>query len=263
MATTVRFSLSVMVFWLASLTTIVLADDASRNYEREYIARVIQLFEEGDKSAIADQICYPLMRHKPLPPVKNSQEMTERFDQVFDASFIAGIIASDPELDWSSAGWRGWMLKHGSLWLWPGPENACITGVNHQTDVEKVLGQELIAEQKKKLHSSLKSFESTILLWETEKFRIRVDELGDNVYRYASWPINKPMSEKPSLVILKGERNFEGSGGNHFYDFKNGKYTYRCSVGVTISDDSGTSHLLEVFKGSKMILSQDVIKVIY
>jgi len=61
---------------------------------------------------------------------------------------------------------------------------------------------------------------------------IRVDELKNGKYRYASWPINSKMSEEPDAVINNGRVIYEGNGGNHRYEFVNGNYTYECSITV-------------------------------
>ena len=54
----------------------------------------------------------------------------------------------------------------------------------------------------------------------TDNYIIRIDTIGKNNYRYASWSIDKKTSEKPDLGLTKGKVVFEGSGGNHLYKFK-------------------------------------------
>jgi hypothetical protein len=59
------------------------------------------------------------------------------------------------------------------------------------------------------------------------------------------------------LILKKGEVVFEGSGGNHHFDFKNGEYLYSVSVIVMGSDESppGT---LEIYKSDKLLLTQNI-----
>jgi hypothetical protein len=61
--------------------------------------------------------------------------------------------------------------------------------------------------------------------------------------------------------LNNGEVVFEGTGGNHYYDFKKGVYLYRCDVTVLGADDSPPGDLI-VYKNDKEILSQSVIEVI-
>lgn len=64
------------------------------------------------------------------------------------------------------------------------------------------------------------------------------------------------MSDKPDLIIEKGEYIPEGSGGNGRYEFKNGEYTYDCSMIVMGTDDSPPA-ILTIYKDHKEILSQN------
>ena len=97
------------------------------------------------------------------------------------------------------------------------------------------------------------------LTWETAKFTIRVDNMGNSQYRYAAWAKGKSLSEKPDLVLNKGKLVFDGSGGNHSFQFRSGPYQYHCYVTVLGTSDSPPGELV-VFKNDQEILKQAVIK---
>ena len=222
------------------------------------VAPIIEAFKTNNKDYIVSSINYPLSREYPIPAIKNKTEMLSRFQQVFDKELIQLIVNSDLKKDWRSMGWRGMMFSNGLLWL---DEEGKIYSVNYQSDFEKSLKQKLINQQKTALHTSLQNYQEPILEWKTKKFRIRVDKLDDNNFRYASWSIDKLPSDKPDLVLTRGEVIFDGSGGNHAYIFTSGVYKYQCNVSMMGSYNSppGT---LEVFKGSHLILSQPVVEVL-
>ena len=98
-------------------------------------------------------------------------------------------------------------------------------------------------------------------LTDQEKHLVSILEISDNEFRYSAWSVNKKTSEKPDLVLRNGSITFEGSGGNHHYDFKSGPYHYSCIVNV-ISAYKEPPGELEVTKLDKVVLKQPVVKVI-
>jgi hypothetical protein len=60
--------------------------------------------------------------------------------------------------------------------------------VNYQSEAERNIKTKLINAQKSALHPSLKNYVAPVLEWETSKFRIRIDDLGNQKFRYAAWP---------------------------------------------------------------------------
>lgn len=221
------------------------------NYQVK-ISHLIECFKNNDKEKIGDLIVYPLSREYPVSDIKNRKEFISRFDEIFDDTLIKMIISSNPALDWSEVGWRGIMLLRGEIWVNTDGE---ITGINYQTTKENNIKNKLIATDKKSIHSSLSTFERPVYILETTKFRIRIDDLGESNYRYASWPISKSMSEKPDLIILKGEFIWDGTGGNHKIVFNNAGYIYECSIIIIGLDDSPPA-ILTVTKKGKNILTQ-------
>jgi len=251
---------SIRIIFVALITFIfqVSTSFADEKKHSEIVTPLIEAFKVNDRSAISKMITYPLSRKVPLPSIKTESEFISRFEQVFDAELVNTIAHSDPEKDWSAMGWRGIMLSHGIVWL---DTNGKIWSVTYESKTEKNIRAELINKQKKSLHESVASFNKPILEWHTKNFHIRIDDVGENNFRYASWSINKSTTEKPDLVLLNGEITFKGSGGNHHYSFKNGEYLYRCYVSI-IGNDTSPPGVLDVFKAGKTILSQPVTKVL-
>ena len=235
------------------------ANAADEAMPQEYIPLVqglIDAAKANDLEALAKRVAYPLKREYPIPAIQNTQEMIARFDQVFDPKLLEQIAHSKIEADWQTMGWRGIMLGSGVVWL---DFDGKIIAINYQTPVEAKLKAELIAKQQTALHSSVSEFVSPALSWETAKFTIRVDDMGNSQYRYAAWAKGKALSEKPDLVLNKGKLVFDGSGGNHSYQFRSGPYQYYCYVTVLGGSDSPLGELV-VFKNDQEILTQAVIK---
>lgn len=235
------------------------ANAADEAMPQEYIPLVqglIDAAKANDLEALAKRVAYPLKREYPIPAIQNTQEMIARFDQVFDPKLLEQIAHSKIEADWQTMGWRGIMLGSGVVWL---DFDGKIIAINYQTPVEAKLKAELIAKQQTALHPSVSEFVSPALSWETAKFTIRVDDMGNSQYRYAAWAKGKALSEKPDLVLNKGKLVFDGSGGNHSYQFRSGPYQYYCYVTVLGGSDSPLGELV-VFKNDQEILTQAVIK---
>jgi len=212
----------------------------------------ISCIKNQNRELLSDKIAYPLRREYPLPPVKNREEFLKRYNEIFDDSLVNIIITSMPEEDWKEVGWRGIMLQRGLLWL---DIKGRLTAVNYQSSIEKQQRAELIDQQRNLLHPSLKAFKQPACLMETKKFRIRIDDMGNGNYRYASWELHNKQSDKPDLIIENGTFIPEGTGGNYHYDFKNDGYIYRCSVTVLGEKDSPPAELY-IYKADKEILYQ-------
>lgn len=217
------------------------------------VTKVILLFQSRDIEKIATKIQFPLYREYPIPSIKNKEEFRNRFSEVFDAILIDKIASSKPE-QWSEVGWRGVMLENGVLWM--ANSDGVITSVNYQSDFEKKVRQELIAKDKQNLHLTLKSFESPIYRIKTKNYLIRIDELSNGEYRYASWKIGEKESSKPSIILNKGEWEFEGSGGNHLITFVNGNYVYKIYRNL-IGEKNSPDITLYVEKNGQNIVTED------
>lgn len=224
----------------------------------ESVLPVITAFKTHDKTAIAAHIRYPLKRRYPLTDIKNEAEFITSFDEVFDDELVTIIGSSNINTDWDSVGWRGIMLNNGVMWV---DTDGKVIAVNTQNTTEQAHAEKLIAQNKQSLHSSIKTFQKPILDWDTAKYRVRIDDLGDGNFRYASWSIDKSPSDKPNIVLFNGEIKFSGSGGNHSYTFENGRYSYVLQVTV-IGCDTSPPGWLKVYKGDKLLLSDAVISAV-
>ena len=114
----------------------------------------------------------------------------------------------------------------------------------------------LISEQKERLHLSLKSFKNPIYKFKTKHYLIRIDELENGKYRYASWKNNQNETAKLDIVLPDGILEFSGSGGNHTITFKKGNFRY-----IVYRFQIGTSDTLEISlsveENNKEILNED------
>lgn len=72
------------------------------------------------------------------------------------------------------------------------------------------------------LHPSIREFKRLELLFSTKDYRIRIDVMNGDTYRYTSWKKDASMSEYPDLIILNGRYN--ENDGNYY--FENNGYTY-------------------------------------
>ena len=232
--------------------TLVFGQDLNIKNQK-IVQNFIETIKTKNKEKISNLVYYPLTREYPLPEIKNKNELLKRFDEIFDTELLTLIIKSKVKTDWSEMGWRGIMLLDGEIWL---DFDGKLIGVNYQSQLEKKKKEELIAIQKNSLHESLRNFIRPICILETSKYRIRIDDLGNDKYRYASWKLQQNMSEKPELLLLNGKVEFDGSGGNHSYIFKSGEYTYECSI-VEIGEEGAPPAYLTVSKGEKELLNQN------
>jgi len=203
-------------------------------------------------------ISYPLQRRVPLSRIDNPKQFLEAYDEIVDEEIMTAIATSKVTTDWAEMGWRGIMFQNGSLWL---DEKGKITAVNYQTEKGVRRRAELIESDRQKLHDNLRNFVEPVLEWETANYRIRIDRIDENRFRYAVWPVQKKTTEKPDLILNNGTVTFEGSGGNHHYDFKSGAVLYQCFVWVIGADDTPAGEL-QVYKHKKLAVNQPVTKVI-
>jgi hypothetical protein len=228
-------------------------DELSEESKLDNISSIIALFKEEDIDKISDKISYPLNRENPIPPINNKEEFKERFNEVFDEILIDKIANSSKD-QWSAVGAKGTMLDNGEIWI--DDADGKIIAINYQSDFERRLKNDLTGKQKEGLHSSLKDFEKPTYKIKTKDYLIRIDELANHKYRYASWKIGATESSKPDLVLDNGEIEFQGSGGNHVISFVNKNYTYKIQLNVIGADDT-PEVTLEVEKDGKKILTQE------
>lgn len=217
---------------------------------QKVVSKLITAFKEKNVDLISQNVIYPLKRDKPLPTIQNAQIFKQRFDQVFDSAFRQKIANSSYE-DWDTMGSNGIMFDSGELWL---DEIGHIKSVNYSSPQEQNLRQKLLAQQKKTIHSSLKTYIEPKLSIKTDNYMIRVDEVK-NGYRYASWKTGRTQDTRPDLVINHGTVEYEGTARNHVYRFKNGQYVYE--VWRQHLGETDIPAALVVKRNNKVILQQN------
>jgi hypothetical protein len=245
-----KLCLAILLLTLPFLTAFSQDETAD---QQKVISDFISCVKQQNKDELSGKIAYPLRREYPLPSIKNKQEFINRYHEVFDDSLVKMIVTSRPEQDWSKMGWRGIMLHNGQLWL---DEDGRLIAVNYQSAAERDKRAMLIDKDRSQLHPTIKDFKRPACLLETRKFRIRIDDMGNGNYRYASWSLQNQQRDKPDLIIENGQFIPEGTGGNHRYEFKNEGYVYDCSITVLGKEDNEPPAQLTIYKGGKEILSQ-------
>ncbi|MEL1220651.1 hypothetical protein TVA88_16260 [Aeromonas hydrophila] len=244
--------------WLLAMAPVDAEEPQLGAEYRPLVQRVIDAAKGRDPQVLARQIKYPFKQEYPIPVIKSTSEMVARFDEVFDDAILNSIASSRVGQDWQAMGWRGIMLGSGEVWL---DFDGKVIGINHQTAQAAKRKAELVAKQKSDLYPGLREYQRPELMWQTEKFTIRIDELGDGRYRYASWAKGKALSDKPDLVLSNGTVRVEGTGGNHTYLFTSGPYRYECVVTV-LGERGMPPGELVVYQNEVAIMHQPVIKVL-
>ncbi len=243
---------NLFLIFLVLFTSFVTAQNLKPEYQK-CIKSFIENVKSDNKEAVAEMVAYPLKREYPIPDVIDKADFIKRYNEIFDKTLKNEIANSNTTKDWSDMGWRGIMLNQGNVWM---DFDGRLTSINYQSQAEIDLKKKLIADQKKQLDPSIAFFQKPICILETTKFRIRIDNLGNENYRYASWSIQKTMSEKPDLVIMGGKLVVEGSGGNHQYEFTKENYVYECAI-IVLGEKNSPPAKLTIYQSGKVILTQN------
>jgi hypothetical protein len=202
---------------------------------------------------LANNIAYPIEREYPLPDIKTEAEFRRAYSYLFNKKLKTLIKNSSTKEDWSAMGWRGIMFLNGDLWL---DYDGRLLGVHYQSDFEKQEREKLIRSERQWIHPSIQQFKRPVLLMRTQGFIIRIDQLENDEYRYTSWREKGNQTQKPDLIIGKGTRKFQGSGGNHAYEFVNGNYIYVCSI-IRLGESDSPPAVLEVYENKERIMTRD------
>lgn len=238
--------------FLILCSQLISAQDLKPEYQK-FVSKFISDMKTGNKETIAKHFQFPLKRDYPIPSVKNKADFVKRYNEIFDKVLIEKITKSNVAKDWAELGWRGIMLNQGDVWM---DTNGKIIAINYQSDLEKKRKNALITGQKKSVNKSIANFKEPVAILETSKFRIRIDDLGNDNYRYASWSIKKKMTDTPDLIIESGKFFADGTGGNHHYEFKKGNFRYECHF-ILLGEDDSPPAMLIIYQSEKEILSQN------
>lgn len=222
------------------------------------VIEFLSAFKTKDKKTIATFFKYPLTRDYPLYSIDSPDELIAHFDEIFDQELTTLIENSDAQDDGVSSGWRGIMFDQGLVWM---DYDGKIVAINHQSKDETIKRQEIINSMKRKLHPSLKNFVTPVLEFKTNQLLVRIDEMENNKYRYAAWPITGKQGDKPERIISDGRWFFDGSGGSYYITFSDDRLDYICRIYV-ISTENGPLGDLEVHKDEKTISRNHILEIL-
>lgn len=220
--------------------------------DEKEITNFISTIKDKDINKLDTIITYPFKRPYPIPAIRNKKDLELRFTEIFDDSLIAIITKSKLEKDWHIVGLQGIMLKNGLIWL---DREGKLINSNYSSKKEKALKNKYIDEQKINLHSSLKEFKTPILSFETENYRIRIDKLDNNEYRYASWIKSASKNSKPNLILFNGEEFYDGKLGDKHFIFSDLGYTFTIYVNKTKSNKTPSFNLV-LSKGNTIVFNE-------
>ncbi len=223
-----------------------LAEDASapssvgpKDLASSPIARLAKAIEDGDAKTVAAFVCYPLKRKSPLPTIRNEEEFIAYFPILFDEAFRQEMREGRFSRDWDEVGCRGVMYRNGAVWvdgtLDSGGKINC---VNNQSAREKNLREALIEEERATLPAGFAGLCDPVFCFETDDREIagRVDheENGDFRVLLFDGPARRgggiPRRDGDLIGFFQATRIYEGSGGNHVYLDRFGRYALDVSV---------------------------------
>ena len=210
----------------------------------------------GLREKIAAKVQFPIYREYPIPPIANSAEFLKRFSEVFDKDFLNQIKNSKIPGDWSYMGSeKGIMFTNGMLWLSAGEDGGGLYGVNYQSLFEKNLLKSLTEKDRLTLHPSMRQYADPVCIVDTISYHIRVDELKDGTFRYASWKKTSKENSLPELQISSGTETFEGNLGDHSYIFVNKDFRYEIHI-IAGGEEPCPPVMLIVYKADKEVFRQ-------
>lgn len=100
------------------------------------------------------------------------------------------------------------------------------------------------------LHPSVRNFKRLIQLYDTDALRFRLDEMPDGKTRYCAWNAGLPMSEKPSVIIIGGDRDVRPGS----IRFRNKGFEYY----TPDPESDNPSKALTVEKRGKVLASHEI-----
>jgi len=162
----------------------------------------------GDKSALASLVDYPVMRDYPLKAIADSAQMVDYFDVVFDDS-IRGVMRQMKVSSWDFHNYQGITFANGE-YLWA-TEGGKIYSINYRSANEQALLDSLRRQEMASLDPSLQGewypMDCLRDIHDGTVFRIdghfpnRVDNYGEEI-RMAVYDGGKDLNGKPSRLLM-------------------------------------------------------------
>jgi hypothetical protein len=220
------------------------------------INKFIELVKNGKWEEVAEDIQFPIQRDYPIKNIESKKEFLKRRHELFDKKLIKMIIESDLDSDWAQVGWRGIMFDRGKIWF---HDDGTLYRVNYSTELEYKRSRFLLDSMRKKLHPSLKNFEHLVFEWKTKNYLIRNDRLLGDYYRISIWEKGVSQNSKPLYIFKKVKKEYDGNGGNHYYEYKDENTELLCRVNYLRSLKSPPGRLKLIIDG-KTVIDEDVIE---
>ncbi len=265
----------------------------------ELVQSFVDCIKSDDTLKLKSLIIYPLKRTYPLTDVNDTTDFVNKMGEIFDYDLVNKLLKSNPSEDWSLVHAEGITFKKGLIWMnskgeitainnLSGPstsmnlasqgntqnkgtattttttgsevkETPVTEGGNLDNGIVNTVGFNVENEP---VHESLKKYESGVFTLETEKFRVRVDELKDGTLRYAAWYVSASMLDKPNIILNNGVRVSDGADGSHWFKFTNGSYIYLCIIYTDNKPYKPPAELV-VLRREREIVEEHVTKLSY
>lgn len=196
---------------------------------------LVDLIKHDRIQELADRAKYPIKRPNPIPDLKTKEQFILYYPVLFDSIFKENLTTATFNDSNTIDRYNGFGLLNGDLWL---SDDGGIMTINYNSPQELGLQRKLHLETENKIHPSIADWKENILVCQTDRYLIRIDQLDNNGLRYISWNKPKRFTDKPDLILFDGETEFQGSMGGVTYTFENGKWTYEIDrVEMAESDD--------------------------
>lgn len=186
--------------------------------------KILNLINQNRATELAELVNYPLQRPSPVPDINNEKEFVAYFPTLFDAKFKKMIPKFSQKEVMARNGMFGMVgdVFTGEIWF----DESGIYTVNYNSDKEMALEKALNDKTKSMIHSSLRDFESNIVMLKSKNLELRIGYTKDGKCRYASWSKGKAISQKPDLVLIGTQEISDAHPPYPFYVFKNKNWKY-------------------------------------
>lgn len=185
------------------------------------VKQLVKAIAEGDSSAFAGLVSYPLKRPYPLHDIESADEMMAYYHNLVDDSLRNIIKSSGPDR-WGEYGWRGWTLDDGQyVWI-----DESVYDVQYLSQREKNMIDSLTNAEVSNIAPSIREGWKPVLCLEnsSDKTIYRVDvrtkdnPIAGRHYRLAIYPHGIDLKGVPP-VLVEGVMETEGSAGDILYRF--------------------------------------------
>ncbi len=213
------------------------------------IKATIRLIRQNRVASLASRVVYPLMRENPLPDITTRKKFGQAYDILFDSTLKKVLFRLKASDLFEHEG--NWSYGEGDVWFDP---DGKIIAINYSSPAERRRKDSLTEETYRLLYPGISHWERNLLVCRVGKRLIRIDEVGDDL-RYIDWRNGKTISDKPDLVLLKGEKKLDGTGGSYNITFSKGQWTYFFEYTTLFDDDydSPSGLYLNILKHGKKV----------